>query len=152
MTDMVVPIDLPTDEAGMLPRQCPNCDGQFTIHRETYEQEHYLNLRCPYCDWIAEFDEFLTEEQAEYGEAVAENEARQMLEDQVADMFEDAFSGVGSSDFIEVETNTDEIDFGHRNTPSPHLTIETDQVACRDCGFSFAVKEGTEDISCPVCR
>ena len=152
MTDMVVNIDLPTDEAGMLPRQCPHCDGKFAIHGETYEQEHYLNLQCPYCEWIAEFDEFLTDEQAEYGEAVAETEARQMLEEEFADMFEDAFSGVGSSDFIEVETNTDEIDFGHRNTPSPHLAIQTDQVTCSDCGFRFAVEEGTGDSSCPVCR
>jgi rubrerythrin len=152
MTDMVVNIDLPTDEAGMLPRQCPNCDGQFAIHGETYEQEHYLNLRCPYCEWVAEFDEFLTEEQAEYGEAVAENEARRMLEDEFAEMFEDAFSGTGSSDFIEVETNTDEIDFGHQDTPSPHLPVETDQLACSECGFSFAVEQGREDGSCPVCR
>lgn len=67
-------------------------------------------------------------------------------------MFEDAFSGVGSSDFIEGETNTDQIDFGHRNTPSPHPTIETDQVTCSDCRFPFTVEEGTEGISCPVCR
>jgi len=152
MTERIVNIDLPTDDEGMLPRQCPNCDGSFAIHGETYEDEHYLNLRCPYCEWVAEFDEFLTEEQAAYGEAVAENEARRMLEAEVADMFEDAFSGVGSSDFIEVETNTDEIDFGHRSTPSPHLPIETDQVTCGECGFRYAVKDGTDDSSCPVCR
>jgi DNA-directed RNA polymerase subunit RPC12/RpoP len=152
MTERVVSIDLPTDDEGMLPRQCPNCDGQFAIHGETYQEEHYLNLRCPYCGWVAEFDEFLTEEQATYGEAVAENEARRMLEEEFADAFEDAFSGVGSSDFIEVETNTDEIDFGHRSTPSPHLAIETDQVTCDTCGFRYAVEEETEDTSCPVCR
>jgi DNA-directed RNA polymerase subunit RPC12/RpoP len=152
MTDMMVNLDLPTDEAGMLPRQCPNCDRQFAIHEETYTQEQYLNLRCPYCEWIGEFDEFLTEEQAAYGEAVAETEARQMLEEEFAEMFEDAFSGVGSSDFIEVETNMDEIDFGHPNTPSPHLTIETDQISCNYCDFQFAVIDETEDTSCPVCR
>ncbi|PSQ19686.1 hypothetical protein BRD00_01315 [Halobacteriales archaeon QS_8_69_26] len=152
MTDRVVNIDLPTDEAGMLPRQCPNCDKQFAIHGVTYENERYLNLRCPYCEWIAEFEEFLTEEQAEYGEVVTENEARQLLEDELADMFEDAFSSTGSSDFIEIETNTDEINLGHRDTPSPHLTIETNQITCSGCAFRYAVEDSTEDSSCPVCR
>lgn len=152
MTEKIVNIDLPTDETGMLARQCPNCDGQFAVHGESYQQEYYLNLRCPYCELISEFDEFLTTEQAEYAESVAENEARRMLEDEVVEAFEDAFSGTGSSDFIEVETNTDDVDLGHRNTLSPHLNIETNQVVCSDCEFPFVIKEDTVDHSCPVCR
>lgn len=152
MTEHLFNIALPKDDEGMLPRQCPNCDRQFAIHGETYEDEHYLNLRCPYCEWITEFDEFLTEEQAAYGEAVLEDEARRIFEREFADIFEDAFSGVSSNDFIEVETNTDEIDFGHRSTPSPHLAIEPDQITCVDCGFQYAIEESIDESSCPVCR
>ena len=152
MTERLVSIDLPTDDEGMLPRQCPNCDRQFTIHGDTYESKNYLNIRCPYCEWVAEFDEFLTEGQAAYGEVVAENEARRMLEEELGDVFEDAFSDVGSSDFLEGETNTDEVDFGHRPPPSPDLDIETDETACADCGFRYTIEEATDDFSCPVCR
>ncbi|EMA55002.1 hypothetical protein [Halococcus thailandensis] len=152
MTERVVSIDLSTDAEGMLPRQCPNCEGQFTIEGDTYEEEHYLNIRCPYCEWIAEFDEYLTEEQAAYGEAVAENEARRMLEEELGGALEDAFSDMGSSDFLEVETNTDKTDFGHRAPPSPDLGIKIDETVCANCGFRYAVKEGTNNSSCPVCR
>lgn len=152
MTEKVVNIVLPTDEHGLLPRQCPTCDQKFAIHGETYEQEHYLNLRCPYCGWIEEFDEFLTDEQAEYGAAVAENEARRMLEDELSEAWDDAFSGHSSNDFIEIETNSNAIDFGERSAPSPHLPIETKQVTCSECGFVYAVDQDVDEISCPVCR
>ena len=154
MTDKVVSIDLPTDEHGLLPRQCPHCDWKFAVHSEAFEQEHYLNLRCPYCEWIGEFDEYLTDEQAEYGTAVAENEARHMIEEEFKDAWNDAFSGVSSNDFIEIESNTDEIDFGERNAPTPHLSIDTKEISCLDCGFVFAIseEEDEDDVFCPVCR
>lgn len=153
MTEKIVNIDLPIDDGGFLPRQCPNCDDQFTVHGDTYEQECYLNLRCPYCNWIDEFDEFLTDEQAEYAEVVAETEARMMLEDEFKEMWDDAFSGI-SNDYIEVETNTDEIDFGERSAPSPQLSLETQEITCSDCGFRYAVdkREDEGKIDCPVCR
>jgi DNA-directed RNA polymerase subunit RPC12/RpoP len=152
MTDKELSIELPTDENGFLPRQCPNCSGKFAIHGDTYQEEHYLNLRCPYCNWIEEFDEFLTEEQLEYAEAVTENEARRMMENEFAEAFEDAFSS--SSDFVEVEANPDEIDFGERDAPSPHLSIMTEQIICSECGFKYLIRkeEKEGEYSCPVCR
>jgi len=152
MTKKEVNITLPTDENGLIPRQCPHCDGKFTIHSETFEEQQYLNLRCPYCEWVEDVDEFLTEEQAAYSEAVAETELRRMAEKEFAEMWEDTFSGLSSNDFIEVETNTDEIDFGLRNAPSPHLSIETMQVTCSECSFRYAVRRDENDPSCPVCR
>jgi len=152
MTEKEINIDLPTDSDGFLPRQCPNCEKKFAIQGESYEEEHYLNLRCPYCEWIAEFDDFLTEEQAQYAEAVAENEARKMAEKEVGKALEDAFSGFKSNDSVEVETSTDDIDFGHREPPSPHLPIATQEVSCSECSFSYIVRTGTSDHTCPVCR
>jgi len=151
MTDKELSIELPTDEDGFLPRQCPNCSGKFAIHGDNYQEEHYLNLRCPYCNWIEEFDEFLTEDQFEYGKAVTENEARRMMEKEFAEAFEDVFSS--SNDFIEVEANPDEINFGERGTPSPHLSIKTKQITCFKCDFKYLVrKEDENESSCPVCR
>jgi len=152
MTRKEVSITLPTNENSMIPRQCPHCDGKFTIHSETFREQQYLNLRCPYCEWVEDADEFLTEEQAAYSESVAETELRRMAEHEFAEMLEDAFSGSSSNDTIEVEANTDEIDFGSRNAPSPHLSIETIQVTCSMCGFCYEVREDENDPSCPVCR
>lgn len=151
MTEKELNIDLPADEDGFLPRQCPNCNQKFSIHTDTYEQRHYLNLRCPYCGWIEEFDEFLTQEQAEYAEAVAQNELRRMAEGIIDDAFEDAFSGF-SSDFIDIETETEEADFGEVTAPSPQINIDTQAINCSTCGFKYKVRDDTENESCPVCR
>ncbi|ELZ80150.1 hypothetical protein C454_11071 [Haloferax gibbonsii ATCC 33959] len=154
MTEKEVSIDLPSDENGMFPRQCPNCDGKFAIHSDTYQDEHYLNLRCPYCGWIEEFDQFLTDEQADYSHSVAEGELRRMAEKELSDALEDAFGGISSNSSINLETDSSEIDFGEPETPSPHLSIETKRITCPDCGFNFLVKQDAEEeqVSCPVCR
>ena len=151
MTEKEVSIELPKDENGYLPRQCPNCSRKFAVDGDTYQQEHYLNLRCPYCEWIEELDEFLTNEQVEYTEAVAENEVRRMMADEFEEALEDVFSG-SSSDFIELETDAGDIDFGERKTLSPHVSISTHQTTCSQCGFDYLVAENEDDHSCPVCR
>lgn len=153
MRDMSRSIDLPTEEEGLLPRECPHCETVFAINPEMFEEGHYLNLRCPKCGWIAEFDKFHTADQVEYAHSVGSNDLRQQVEEEIGDMLEDAFSGVKSSDYIEVETSEDDLDLGREDIPSPHLKIETEDVTCSDCGFEYAVERGTEEnSSCPVCR
>lgn len=152
MTEKVVNITLPTDEDGMLPRQCPNCDQPFAIHGQTYEDEHYLNLRCPYCEWIEEFDEFLTEEQAQFAKATATNEALDMAGDIIGDALKDAFGGIKSSKNFKVKSSGGDVDFGSVDAPSPHLQVDTDLITCDECGFKYGVKQGAEGTHCPVCR
>lgn len=143
MTEKTIRIDLPTDSDGFLPRQCPHCEQRFSIHGDSYEQGRYLNLRCPYCGMIEEFDEFLTEEQAEYSQATAQNEAREMAAKELEDALGDVFDGVSSGS----------IDFGEIDTPSPHLSHDTVRTICPNCEFRYGVIEDSdEDSLCPVCR
>lgn len=142
MTEKIISIDLPTNQNGHLPRQCPHCEQRFSIHGETYEEEHYLNLRCPYCGMIEEFDGFLTEEQAEYSQVTSQNEAIEMAAREVEDAIKDAF---GSS-------TSGSIDFDEQKTPSPHLPFEPEHLSCSDCAFRYGVKDGDGEMLCPVCR
>ena len=142
MTEKTIKIDLPTDSDGHLPRQCPHCEQRFSIHGETYEEGRYLNLRCPYCGMIEEFDEFLTEEQAEYSQAIAQNELREMAAKEIEDVLGDVFDGA----------STDSIDFGELETSSPHLPYDPTRITCPECGLRYGVKPEGDDTLCPVCR
>lgn len=127
-------IELPTKEDNMLPRQCPKCDRKFSINIKSYRTLAYLNIRCPYCRWIEEFDNFVTDEQVNFAEAIGKKK--------VVDMVKDEFS-----DFdIEVESSRSSI-------PSPYLSEETKEITCPECGFKYKVKDDTEKRTfCPVCR
>lgn len=142
-----ISISFPAGEDGMIPRQCPNCRGKFKIHQEQYGEGGYLNLRCPYCKMIYEKDEFITEEQEKYAEAVAENKLRKMSGDALSGALEDVFS---SSDSLEVESDPN-IDFGSVETPSPHLSMDLERGSCNSCGFEYAVSVESGPV-CPVCR
>ena len=145
-------IDLPTDEDGLLPRACPHCKTRFAIDLEMFKNNHYLNLRCPECNWVAEFDKFHTGEQIDFGRSVSGNEARRQVEKEIGDMLEDASNGV-SNDFVEFETSTDSPDMGRESLPSPQLEIKIKKINCPDCDFNYAVEQGTAtDSDCPVCR
>lgn len=142
MEERSVEIELPRDDEGMLPRQCPNCEGKFSIHAQTYQDRHYLNLRCPYCGWIEEFEEFLKEEQRQYARAVGINKAIQMAEEKIKKTLKKKFKKVktkGSS---------------KKSVPSPHLSIETQKITCGECDFQYAVDKENDsgDYLCPVCR
>jgi RNase P subunit RPR2 len=152
MKDIFCSIDLPTDDDGLLPRQCPHCSEAFGINLGMFEQNHYLNLRCPVCGWIAEFDKFHTGDQMEFGRSVSSNEVRRQIENELGSMLEEAFSGV-SNDIVEIETGGDDLDMGRESVPSPHLDMKTVEITCSECGFEYAVEQGAgADSDCPVCR
>lgn len=135
-----VEVSLQTDDNGMLDRGCPNCEREFRIHKATFESEHYLNLRCPYCNWVAEFDEFTTERQWEYTKAVAMNEqGRQMAENLLDEALGDLVD-IGSVSSM------------NQPIPSPHLDLDTDDHICPNCGFEFETLSTEDGNDCPVCR
>lgn len=123
----------------MADRQCPHCELVFGIHWKTYQTEHYLNLRCPYCEWVAEFDEFTTEKQIEYVKAVQENEGAQMMED----VLEDALG-----DFLEMDGLTSL----NKPLPSPHVDAQLESKECGICDFKYRVLLERDICVCPVCR
>jgi ssDNA-binding Zn-finger/Zn-ribbon topoisomerase 1 len=134
-----IEIEFPADGNGMVGRQCPNCEMVFRISEQMYQDRHYLNLRCPYCEWVDEFDEFLTDQQREYAEAMMKDE----LDKMAAEALDDALG-----DMIDINS----VDYSNESIPSPHSDIETDRETCSDCGFEYEILSSESGTDCPVCR
>ncbi len=66
-------VPLPTDEKGMVGRECPNqkCLGYFKVLFGTGYQRDDLPCHCPYCGHKAPHDAFWTRQQLAYIESVA---------------------------------------------------------------------------------
>lgn len=142
-------LEIPSDDASRLGRECPRCHGQFKIDLKRYEDRGFMNLRCPYCRFIAELDRFMTGEQRQYMYATTQNLAFQTTEELVENMFGD-ISGF-SNDFIEFEVDAGDVNFGRVPSESPLLKTDVKDVMCDECGFSYSVVTGQDGV-CPVCR
>lgn len=71
-------ISIPTDEDGMVGRECPNEDcspGYFKIKLGTGIAEHQETAFCPYCRTEAEPSNFTTQAQKDYAIALVKNHA-----------------------------------------------------------------------------
>jgi len=71
-------ITIPTDEDGMVGRECPNQDcspGYFKIKLGTGITEHQETAFCPYCRTEAEPSNFTTQAQKDYAIALVKNHA-----------------------------------------------------------------------------
>lgn len=147
-----VSVSLPSDDDGFLERACPNCGGLFAIDASEFEDRARLNLRCPYCRHIDEAEAFLTPAQEEYATTIASNEALKMATDEIDRMFEDALSGVKSSDAVSVEYKKgDQPD--PAPLPDPMSGEELELASCDECDFNYKVDPGAGGTSdCPLCR
>lgn len=153
MKEKRIAVALPTDEHGILPRQCPNCRQHFAVDAEEHEERAHLNLRCPYCEWIAEMDNFTTEEQTQYVDAIGNNELMGIAEKDVNDVIDNMFKGWESIPGVEVKRGSGDIELGRSDLPSPFPSVELESQTCVDCGFRFGtLAEGGEEVFCPVCR
>lgn len=142
-------LEIPVDDDDLLGRECPRCRARFKIDPERYDDRGFMNLRCPYCRFISELDNFTTGEQRQYMFATTHNLARRIMEDIV----EEAFGGfTGSSrGSVEISMNSENINFGRVPVDSPAFSARIYQVECDECGFSFGIEEGLDGV-CPVCR
>lgn len=152
MEHKLISVPLPTDDRGFLPRSCPRCSKRFEIHLSSYEAGHFLNLRCPYCRFIAEFEEFLTSDQAEYAEDLVRNEALGMAEDQIPKAVEDLLAGMDAGAF-EIEGKSGDVRFDRESVADPLGQASMEPEECEGCGFLFGVDSNYErETHCPVCR
>lgn len=162
MRDKLIKIPFPADDSGMLPRECPRCGRKFAIDKQDYSERCFLNLRCPYCQWIEEFNEFHTEEQLKYAEALLQDEFFREAEKEIKQSlkkFQDSMKRKTSkyNNFaFKAGSNVDNFNLNNvpEKTPSPHLDISTQEITCEDCNFSFLVDNSVkeDETACPVCR
>ena len=71
MSTKTLEISIPTDENGMLGRECPDkgCERFFKIKPGTGLSTS--DMICPYCERRADLSEFTTKEQLEYAQSIA---------------------------------------------------------------------------------
>lgn len=108
-----------------------------------------MNLRCPYCRFISELDNFITGEQRAFLYSTTQNVARGAAEQ----IFDDAFGELSgfSNGPVDFEIDIGDSDLGRAPVNSPSSDTDLETVSCDDCGFSYGLAEVSEGV-CPVCR
>lgn len=142
-------LHLPFDDNGILERECPRCHDRFSIEIEEFENQGYMNLRCPYCRFISELDNFSTGKQRQYMYSESMNFSLRTMEN----ILEDTLGGISgfSGKNMSLEIDFDDFDFGRVEVIDPISSIEVDATTCDDCGFHFEVHDVDTQV-CPVCR
>jgi len=135
MGEKIIQVSLPTDEQGMVGRQCPSpeCDQYFKLKPGTGLP--IQDCGCPYCGTRADASDFYTPGQLEYAESVA---IKQVLEPMLRDFRRniEALNRPSRTSLIEIKFSV--------NLPTfqVHSYRESDvetPVTCTNCGLEFAV-------------
>lgn len=90
-------VNLPDDDDGFLQRACPNCQLLFAVHSKDYGNARVVNLRCPGCQFVEPFDDWVTPNQQAFAEAHAQDALSQMAEEVFDKHTRDLFKGLKSS-------------------------------------------------------
>lgn len=146
MSEKLIKAGLPTDEDGMIGRQCPqeNCGQYFKLKPGTGLETSTTS--CPYCGYTGDISDFTTPDQLEYAKSVA---IKQTLEPVFKD-FRRSIEGLNrtsGNSLIKLKFSI--------STPNLRLhfyrekEIET-QVTCDSCGLEFSVFGIF--ASCPDCK
>ncbi len=134
MSDYSVNVPLPTDDQGMIGRECPDCEAYFKLKFGTGLPTE--DCRCPYCGHTENISQFATEEQLEYATSVAMQEISDNLIGPMIEKMSRDTQRSSRNSFIKLSMSY---------TPST-VTISHYQerelethVTCSTCALEFAV-------------
>ncbi|MEO9485248.1 MAG: hypothetical protein ABJG47_17445 [Ekhidna sp.] len=150
MGDLKVSVTIPTDEKGMMGRECLECEQYFKLKPGTGLPTDHCH--CPYCDYEGKSDTFWTKSQIEYARSIALKQGYEQIVRPMLDNFYDSFKSLeretrNSFIQIKVKRGKNDIDF-----PVEYYTeeeLET-QLVCDSCGLEFAVYGIFS--KCPDCK
>ena len=140
-------IPLPTDENGMLGRECPdeNCLGYFKIMPGTSIKDDDLQLTCPYCGIKADSQDFSTKEQIEYAKSVVLRKVQKALMTDLRNWGK-SLERSTKGGFIQIKTE-------YKSTPMPIRYYEEKElettITCEQCGLVYSVFG--KFAYCPYC-
>ena len=122
-------IDLPAD-SGFLGRQCnsPGCKKYFKVHAEDIKDR----MHCPYCGEEFANNELWTEDQLNYIKDRVAQEVMPLVQKNLADMFERAFSGSKNMRFERGRPTIPP-------DPVPPAAQSRLQLTCPNCSMRFQV-------------
>lgn len=127
-----IKISIPTDEDGLVGRQCPKCNGYFKIKFGTGlpTSDHI----CPYCEHKAGSNQFLTEEQNEYIKSII---TKKFIEPAIHDL-NASFKKLekSSSKFLKIKVKVNNVSFPIKYYQEKLLETE---VTCDNCGLVFSI-------------
>lgn len=138
-------ISLPTDEEGMLGRECPadECKPKYFKVKPGTGQTESSSMACPYCAQVGETQEFATESQRRYAKDLVSREAQKGMSELVDGMLRDAFGlrpgqrrkKLGDSMSIELSSRRST----HRFVSPPVEQKLRRDLVCPVCSVAFAV-------------
>ena len=139
MGNFEISVTIPSDEHGMIGRECFKCKQYFKLKPRTgIETDH---CHCPYCDYEGSSDTFWTKAQLKYAESIAMQQAYNKLIKPSLDKLTDSFKQLerntrNSIIQIKVETSSSNFNFPIRYYSENELeTVLT----CDNCKLEFAI-------------
>jgi len=132
-----IKISMPTDEDGLVGRECPNpdCLGYFKIKLGTGLKGENISCHCPYCGHTAGQDHFWTQDQLAYARSIMVNEVSKALKADTQDWDRQLRQSTRNS-FIKLS-----MEFKGHSHPIRYYRekqLET-LVTCDDCTLEYAI-------------
>lgn len=125
-------ISIPTDENGLVGRQCPTCQEYFSVKFGTGlpTSDHI----CPYCGYTASSNEFFTQEQNDY---IVSLLSKEFIEPAIRDLNK-SFKNLerSSSKYIKIKVKTNDVSFPIKSYQEKILETH---VTCDNCGLVFSI-------------
>lgn len=146
-----ISVSIPTDSEGYLDRECPSsvCGFQFKVCDEDWDNiVRDEEVFCPFCCYVANSDQWLTQEQLDYIQEVG----AVALERRIArSLKSDATRWnrrQSKNDFIRITMKVDSrpIPFWVPPNVAKHMRIK---ISCQQCGCRYAVIGAA--FFCPAC-
>ena len=140
MSDKVsIPVSIPTDENGLLGRECLECERYFKLKPGTGLPTSHCH--CPYCEYEGDTKTFWTPAQIEYAQSIALNEVVDKFLKPSLDSLVKSFKDlerVTRNSFIQFKVTTSNTNLNLPIKYYDEFELETN-VICDSCGLEFAV-------------
>jgi len=137
MSDITVQIKFPTDENGMIGRECLKCERYFKLKPGTGLPIDTTN--CPYCDYAGSSNTFYTTDQNEYIRSVATKEAyEKILRPAIDKMLTNLEQSTRSSKYVKITVNRSGTKKFFPIKYYDEKELET-HVTCDNCSLEFAI-------------
>jgi len=149
---MEMRMELPLDSDGYLRRQCPRCERVFKWHSDSDEEGSgepgpSTVYFCPYCGEPSPSDQWFTDAQVDYIQALASVEAMRMVERELRPSL-DRFNKTGHG-FVGLELEIP------RSVPPPPLFEPDDMLAieppCHPEDPIKVIEDWEGELHCLVC-
>lgn len=140
MSDEInIPVNIPTDENGLIGRECLECKQYFKLKPGTGLPTSHCH--CPYCEYEGDAETFWTPAQIEYAKSIAFNEVVDRVIKPSFDKLNNSLKELERktrNSFIQfkVKTQTDNLRLPIKYYDE--MELETN-VTCDSCGLKFAV-------------